>query len=63
MKMSKTRNQRKRELRRTVCMAAVLGLLWMMVCTVMVKAWVEHPAEQPVDGVAYMEAIGGDIND
>ena len=57
---SKTRVQRKRELKRTVCMVAALALLWMMLCTMMVKAWVEHPAEQPVSYAAHMEAIGGD---
>jgi hypothetical protein len=44
-------------------MAAALMILWMILCTVIVKAWLGHPAEQPVDGHAYMEIIqniGGD---
>ena len=60
---SRTRNQRKRERIQTACMAAVLMILWMILCTVMVKAWLGHPAEQAVDGGTYMESIcviGGD---
>ena len=53
----RTRNQRKRELKRIICMGAALALLWAMICTMMVKAWVE---EAPVNGYAYMETIGGD---
>lgn len=56
----KTRNQRKRELRRLVCMTAALVVLWGLLLTMMVKAWAEHPAEQPVNGLYYMETIGGD---
>jgi hypothetical protein len=46
-------------------MAAALMILWMILCTVMVKAWLGHPAEQPVDGRTYMESIytvGGDFD-
>ena len=57
---SRTRNQRKRERIQTACMAAVLMILWMILCTVFVKAWLGHPAEQPVHGIVYMETIGGD---
>lgn len=57
---SRTRNQRKRERIQTACMAAALIVLWMILCTVMVKAWLGHPAEQPVHGIVYMETIGGD---
>ena len=57
---SKTRNQRKRELRRLICMSFALGLLWLMVFSMMVSAWAEHPAEQPVTYAEHMEAIGGD---
>ena len=40
-------------------------LMSVMVLTMMVKAWVGHPAEQPVDGRAYLESIqafGGESN-
>lgn len=55
--ISRTRNQRKRELRRTICMAFAMGLMWLIVLTMMVTAWAEHPAEQPVNGYEYMESI------
>lgn len=56
---SKTRNQRKRELIQTACMAFALVLMSLMLCTVLVKAWA---AEQPVDGREYLASIqnGGD---
>ena len=60
---SRTRDQCKRDRIRTACMAVALVIMWMILCTVMVKAWIGHPAEQPVDGGTYMEAIhviGGD---
>lgn len=57
---SRTRNQRKREFIRTACMAFAALLLWVMVFSMMVHAWAEHPAEQFVGGYEYMEAIGGD---
>lgn len=57
----KTRNQRKRELRRLICMAAAVGMLMASVMCMMVKAFFEHPAEQPISGYAYMEAIGGEF--
>ena len=60
---SRTRNQRKRELIRTFCMACVCALLWMMLCTIFVVAWAGHPAEQPVSYAEHMEfvqSIGGD---
>jgi len=34
-----------------------LGLLWLMVFSMMVGAWMEHPAEQPVSGYEYMQSI------
>lgn len=60
---SRTRNQRKRELRRTICMAFAMGLMWLIVLTMMVTAWAEHPAEQTVSYSEHMETvliIGGD---
>ena len=58
----KTRNQRKRELRRIICLSAALLMMWMMLCTIFIKAWCDHPAEQPVNGLIYLEMIqdGGD---
>lgn len=58
--MSKTREQRKRDRWQTAAMAAALMIMWMVLCTMMVKAWADSPAEQPVNGVEYIEAIGGD---
>lgn len=54
---SRTRNQRKRELLRLICMAAAVGMLMASVMCMMVKAFFEHPAEQPVNGYEYMESI------
>lgn len=34
--------------------------LFVMVGVMMVTTWVGHPAEQPIDGGAYVESIGGD---
>lgn len=58
--MRKTREQRKRDRWQTAAMAAALMIMWMVICTMMVKAWADHPAEQPVQGVQYIESIGGD---
>ena len=55
--MSKTRNQRKREQINTILMGIAAALLCAIVCTMMVKAWAEHPAEQPVSGTEYLESI------
>jgi hypothetical protein len=38
-------------------------LLWAAVLVMMFRAWVEHPAEQPVSyeqHMEYIQAIGGD---
>lgn len=56
----KTRNQRKRERIETAVMSVAAVLIWAMVFSMMANAWAEHPAEQFVGGVAYMETIGGD---
>ena len=64
-KQSRSRNQRKRERIQTACMAAALMILWMILCTVMVKAWIGHPAEQPVsyaEHMATIQIIGGDFD-
>ena len=60
---SRTRNQRKRELRRTICLAFAMGIMWLMVFSMMVGAWMEHPAEQPIsysEHMEYVQIIGGD---
>ena len=59
---TRTRNQRKHDRARMVCMIAAVGLMWGAVGSMMVKAWAEHPAEQPVNGLVYLEMIqdGGD---
>lgn len=42
---------------------ALLGIcamvVWFALCTMMLTIWLGHPAEQPVNGIAYMETIGG----
>lgn len=53
----RTRNQRKREFKRTVCMVAALAMLWLMLCTLLVKAWLD---EEPVSGQEYMAGIQAD---
>ena len=58
----KTRNQRKRERIETFFMACACVLIWAFVFSMMANAWAEHPAEQFVGGVAYMESIGGDFD-
>ena len=42
-------------------MFAAMVVLMSVVLTMMVTAWAEHPAEQPVNGHEYLESIqGGD---
>lgn len=60
---SKTRVQRKRERIQMAFMVVAMIILWAMALTMMVKAWGEHPAEQPVSYATHMEyvqTIGGD---
>lgn len=62
MKRAKTRNQRKRAFK-DACLTAVVVLLWATVAVMMFRAWVEHPAEQPVSyeqHIAHIQAVGGD---
>ncbi len=56
----RTRNQRKRERIETFFLGCACVLIWAMVLSMMVNAWAEHPAEQFVGGIEYMETIGGD---
>ena len=53
----RTRNQRKSEIRKTVFLVFAMVMMWALVLTMMVTAWAEHPAEQPVNGYEYMESI------
>ena len=53
----RTRNQRKCEIRKTVFLVLAMVMMWALVLTMMVTAWAEHPAEQPVNGYEYMETI------
>lgn len=62
MKRAKTRNQRKRAFK-DACLTALMVLLWAAVLVMMFRAWVEHPAEQPVSyeqHIAHIQAVGGD---
>ena len=54
---SRTRNQRKSEVRKTVFLVLAMVMMWALALTMMVTAWAEHPAEQPVNGYEYMESI------
>lgn len=53
----KTRNQRKHDMWRTSFMVVALVLLWMLLYTMLVKAWADEPLES---GYEYIESIGGD---
>ena len=57
--MKRTREQRKRERAQTAVMVLALVVLWTVVGTMMVKAWVE---EEPINGYEYMEQIGGEFD-
>lgn len=59
MKRTKTRNQRKRGCK-DACLIAVVVLLWATVAVMMLRVWVEHPAEQPISGRDYIQTVGGD---
>ncbi len=62
MKRAKTRDQRNRAFK-DACLTAVVVLLWATVAVMMFRAWVEHPAEQPVNyeqHIAHIQAVGGD---
>lgn len=59
-KQYRSRTRRKREMHKCVCMVAAVGLLWCGVGSMMVTAWAEHPAEQPVNGQEYLESIQAD---
>lgn len=62
MKRAKTRNQRKRAFK-DACLTAPMVLLWAAVLVMMFRAWVEHPAEQPVSyeqHIAHIWSLGGD---
>ena len=48
----------RRKLQDTLLYLCALAI-WIAVVTMMITAWVEHPAEQPIDGRAYLESIGG----
>lgn len=60
---SRTRNQRKRERTESAFMVFSMLMVWVMFLAVVLQVWSCHPAEQPVDGRAYLESIqyiGGD---
>lgn len=64
MTQRKTRNQIRRENIQTALMAAALMILFAVLMLTSLKIWAEHPAEQPVTGIEYLESIrnGGDLN-
>lgn len=50
----RTRNQRKLDKTRTVFMVASLAVLWMLLCGMLAKAWLD---EEPVSGSEYIGTI------
>lgn len=62
-KTRKTRNQWRRELIEKLTASAILlavcFLLMTLLCGMACKAWVECPAEQPVDGHEYIAMVQG----
>lgn len=60
MKRKKTRNQGRRA-RNNAAMVVAVALLWVLAAWMMLRVWAEHPAEQPVSGQAYAQALGGDV--
>lgn len=64
MTRRKTRNEIKRENIQTALMAAALMILFAVLMVTSIRIWAEHPAEQQISGVEYLESIrsGGDFN-
>ena len=58
--MEKARRRRRRERMFTLVMGLILAALWMVFCFMMMDAWMNHPAEQPITYEQYMEQIGCD---
>lgn len=58
--MSKTREQRKCERAKTAVMVLALLVMWVCLCVVMAKAFLD---EAPISGYEYMEQIGGEFDD
>lgn len=54
---SKTRNQMKREVIKTIVMSAALIVLWAVLTVWAIGIWAEHPGEQPVSGQTYIASI------
>ena len=61
--MSKTRNERKRDMLENIfaglCIVFAFLLVITLLCGMAVKAWVECPAEQPIDGREYIAMVQG----
>lgn len=58
---SKTRNQRKREFIKSVCLMVVVMVMCCFLGMTALKVWAAHPAEQPITYQQHMESIrGGD---
>lgn len=61
---TQTRNQMKRERIKTALMAVALMILWAVLVVASLKIWADHPAEQQITGIEYLESIrnGGESN-
>ena len=42
-----------------ILMGVGVTVAWFVICTMLLTVWLGHPAEAPVDGIAYMATIGG----
>ena len=55
----KTRNQRKREFIKSVCLMVVAMVMCCFLGMTALKVWAEHPAEQPITYQQHMASIRG----
>lgn len=62
MRSRKTRHERRRERIQNATTAIAMVVIGAVLMVWAVGIWAEHPAEQPVTGVEYLESIqnGGD---
>lgn len=54
---TRTRNEIKREVIKTIVMSAALIVLWAALTVYAIGVWAEHPGEQPASGQTYLASI------
>ena len=54
---TRTRNEIKREVIKTIVMSAALIVLWAVLTVYAIGVWTEHPGEQSVSGQTYLASI------